>query len=109
MTFEASIPYSEYLARTRIEEERNKRAFLGEEPLEPEEMLERQAVHVQGGGTVDDEAMKKLAERQFQATIVEPYRQWLQTVFANAMIQFEPEPMPSQFDWQIYHRYGGLR
>ena len=42
MTFEASIPYSEYLARTRIEEERNKRAFTGEEPLEPEEMRERE-------------------------------------------------------------------
>lgn len=42
MTFEASIPYSEYLARTRIEEERNKRAFTGEEPLEPEELHERE-------------------------------------------------------------------
>lgn len=66
MTFEPQPTYAEYLASVRAEEARNKAAFTGEEPLEDVALLDRQARHVQAGGTVDDETMEKLRGRERQ-------------------------------------------
>lgn len=89
MTFEPQPTYSEYLASVRAEEARNKAAFTGEEPLEDVALLDRQARHVQGGGTVDDETMEKLRGRVPQQDDMSAYQKDAEV--ARAMVRLDLE------------------